>query len=306
MLYVSIIVFILIIYYFLKNGLVKTKASNNKIYYTQKSNAVMAAEKLVKIDIFLEKLNKHLLEDHKDHKMIQKKLKNNVTIKELPKNSKHIGYIINKNTLHICLRNKNGQFINKYNKIYFVVMHELAHMITKSVGHTDEYWNNYKLIIKTAIKHNLYKYKDYYNNPVKYCGIDINSSPYIKGGELLDNRTIYKIISIVILIFIAFILYKYFYNNNTTCNINDVNDVNENDIIIYKDSIVNYPDCKMNTMGEILKKRSDGQYVVDTEHPYNSILNNTIFNHSLLEQPLPPSDYKFNIDNYEKKRERQI
>lgn len=203
-LYVSIILFILIIYYFLKNGLVKTKASNNKIYYTQKSNAVIAAEKLVKIDIFLEKLNKHLLEDHKNHKMIQKKLKNNVIIKELPKNSKHVGYIINKNTLHICLRNKNGQFINKYNKIYFVVMHELAHMITKSVGHNDEYWNNYKLIIKTAIKHNLYEYKDYYNNPVEYCGININSSPYIKGGN--TSNIIFNIIGIGLVILLIYLI----------------------------------------------------------------------------------------------------
>ena len=215
MLYVSIIVFILIIYYFLKNSLVKTKASNNKIYYTQKSNAKMAAEKLVKIDIFLEKLNKHLLEDHKDNKMIQKKLKNNVTIKELPKNSKHVGYIINKNTLHICLRNKNGQFINKYNKVYFVVMHELAHMITKTTGHTDEYWNNYKLILETSINHKLYTYNNYYENPVEYCGKKINSTPYLRGGFLEDNKIeISTIIGIVLLGLLLYVIYNHFYNNS--------------------------------------------------------------------------------------------
>ena len=30
-------------------------------------------------------------------------------------------------------------------------MHELAHIITKSIGHTDEYWNNYKLILKQQL-----------------------------------------------------------------------------------------------------------------------------------------------------------
>ena len=49
-------------------------------------------------------------------------------------------------------------------------MHELAHIITKSVGHTDEYWDNYRLILKTAIDNGLYEYKNYYEEPVKYCG----------------------------------------------------------------------------------------------------------------------------------------
>jgi len=271
MLYVSIIVFILIIYYFLKNSLVKTKASNNKIYYTQKSNAKMAAEKLVKIDIFLEKLNKHLLEDHKNHKMIQKKLKNNVTIKELPKNSKHVGYIINKNTLHICLRNKNGQFINKYNKIYFVVMHELAHMITKSVGHTDEYWNNYKLIIKTAIKHNLYEYKDYYNKPVEYCGIHINSSPYIKGGE--NTNIILGIIGTVLLILLIYLL---------TTNISKEPILNENYIDPVYPDVIYDPNYSKQQIKEYATKDTNiwGETVI-RENPTDNSINNIIKHKSL-------------------------
>ena len=48
-------------------------------------------------------------------------------------------------------------------------MHELAHIITKSVGHTDEYWDNYRLILKTAIDNGLYEYKNYYEEPVEFC-----------------------------------------------------------------------------------------------------------------------------------------
>ena len=40
-------------------------------------------------------------------------------------------------------------------------MHELAHLITKKYGHDTEYWDNYKLLLNTAIKNNLYMYKNY-------------------------------------------------------------------------------------------------------------------------------------------------
>lgn len=213
--YGVIIIILIIFYYSTQTNLVKIRATNNKIYYTQKKDALIAAEKLVKIDKFIQKLSVHLLEDHPLHKLIQKKMKHNIIIKELPKNSKHIAYIINKTKLHVCLRNKNGTFIDQYNRIYFVVMHELAHMITKTNGHTDEYWNNYKLIIETAVKHKLYTYKNYFDSPVEYCGKDINSTPYIKGGFLENNKIeISTIIGIVLLALLLYVIYNHFYNNS--------------------------------------------------------------------------------------------
>ena len=71
------IVFILsaiafIFYFILRDNLVKTTGSNNKIYYTRKNQADIAVEELVKIDDFLLKLNKLLVEEHPDHILIQK------------------------------------------------------------------------------------------------------------------------------------------------------------------------------------------------------------------------------------------
>tara|TARA_B100001564_G_C20544379_1_gene625902 strand:+ start:381 stop:1028 length:648 start_codon:yes stop_codon:yes gene_type:complete len=174
---------LIITYFILRDNLIKTKASNNKSYYTQKINAEIAVEKLVKIDDFLSKLNKLLVKEHQNHILIQKKLSKPITIMELPEKSKHIAYTLNKNNLHICLRNKNGTFETQFNRVYFVVMHELAHIITKSIGHTEEYWNNYKLILKTAIDNNLYEYKNYYEEPIEFCGKKITSTPYIIGGK---------------------------------------------------------------------------------------------------------------------------
>lgn len=210
-----IILILSIFYYSTQTNLIQTRATNNKIYYTQKKDALIAAEKLVKIDKFISKLSKCLLEDHPNHILIQKKMNNNIIIKELPNNSPYVAYIINKTKLHVCLRDKNGKFIDEYNNIYFVVMHELAHMITKTTGHTDEYWNNYKLILETSINHKLYTYNNYYENPVEYCGKKINSTPYLRGGFLEDNKIeISTIIGIVLLGLLLYVIYNHFYNNS--------------------------------------------------------------------------------------------
>jgi len=200
--YIGIVIILIILYLqIFSENLVKIKGSNNKIYYTRKEDKEIAVEKLVKIDKFLEELVSHIKEENSTDEFIQKKLNKEFVIKEVPKNSKSIGYTINKNALYICMRNNYG-FEENYNRMYFVVMHELAHIITKSVGHTDEYWNNYKMVIKTAIKHKLYTYENYYDEPVKYCGKMINSSPYIQGGSLSTNNMVYLLLMLGLIIIV--------------------------------------------------------------------------------------------------------
>ena len=46
----------------------------------------------------------------------------------------------------------------------FVAFHEMAHVMSLSVGHTDEFWNNFKFILKNAIKIGVYKYVDFLQN----------------------------------------------------------------------------------------------------------------------------------------------
>ena len=65
----------------------------------------------------------------------------------------------------------------------FVAIHELAHVMTKSIGHTEEFWGNMKYLLKESIKIGVYKESDYRANPKKYCGTEITDSP------LYDNNT---------------------------------------------------------------------------------------------------------------------
>jgi len=59
----------------------------------------------------------------------------------------------------------------------FVAIHEIAHLMTKSIGHNEEFWGNMRFLLKESIEMNIYVKEDYYNNPVDYCGTVINDSP---------------------------------------------------------------------------------------------------------------------------------
>ena len=58
-----------------------------------------------------------------------------------------------------------------------MAIHELAHIMTKSVGHTIEFWENFKFLLKNAVKIKIYNSIDYKENPVSYCSMDINENP---------------------------------------------------------------------------------------------------------------------------------
>ena len=88
-------------------------------------------------------------------------------------------YSVNKgDKLVICLRSKKTYNFQDDNTILFVVLHELAHIMTKSIGHKEEFWNNFRYLLKHAIEIKLYQYQDFNSNPEPYCGIQITDIPY--------------------------------------------------------------------------------------------------------------------------------
>jgi hypothetical protein len=60
----------------------------------------------------------------------------------------------------------------------FVALHELAHSMTISTKHTDEYWDNFKFILENAKKAGLHTSVDYSKSPQKYCGDIVSDNPY--------------------------------------------------------------------------------------------------------------------------------
>jgi len=100
-------------------------------------------------------------------------------ISEGADNAKYTSYSVNKGEkIVLCLRSKNEQkSLVDLNTMMFVVLHEIAHIITKSVGHTEEFWNNFKWILEESVNIGIYESQDFNNKPVEYCGIEITDNP---------------------------------------------------------------------------------------------------------------------------------
>lgn len=64
------------------------------------------------------------------------------------------------------------------NTLTFVALHELAHIMTESVGHKQDFWENFKFILENAKEAGIYQPVDYKSRPQEYCGMTITDNPY--------------------------------------------------------------------------------------------------------------------------------
>jgi hypothetical protein len=80
----------------------------------------------------------------------------------------------------VCLRDKKKPpkypLIEK-NTIMFVMLHEMAHLMTETIGHTQEFWSNFKRILGDAVQIGIYQPVNYAHQPTPYCGMMITDSP---------------------------------------------------------------------------------------------------------------------------------
>ena len=144
-----------------------------------------AANKLAEINKSLTKLVKFVYEDkNKDTDKVKGILQlytkfdpNNLT--ENTPGGKYTAYSVNKGEqLALCLRNVPDNTFIDNNTIYFVAIHELAHIMTDEIGHTPKFWSNMKYLLHKAHGIGVYNPVDYKKKPVDYCGQEINSTPY--------------------------------------------------------------------------------------------------------------------------------
>ena len=177
-------IFLLIICFYMKseeyfNGLVKVTINGNT-YKVREDNKLESAKKLDKLNEKILILIKHLDKVDGEYYGV-KRLKNRYKasiLSELHKGSSNTSYSVNKGEkLVVCMRSKDDNTFHDDNTIFFVVLHELAHIMTKSIGHKEEFWDNFRYLLKHCIEIKLYKYQDFNNKPEKYCGIEITDTP---------------------------------------------------------------------------------------------------------------------------------
>jgi predicted metal-dependent hydrolase len=174
------VVLILFLYYEKQYAeLTKVKSAiDNKEYLVRnkpdkQAGADLLARVVKNIDLLLEYNKKNGV-----FNTLEKKY-NPDNISESLSNSKYTSYSLNKGEkIVLCIRHKNEkEDLVDLNTLMFVVLHELAHLESKSVGHNKEFWDNMNELLKNGIKIGIYKYVNYKHNPIKYCGINVTATP---------------------------------------------------------------------------------------------------------------------------------
>ena len=109
-------------------------------------------------------------------------------ISEAPADSHNTSYSVNKEKIFLCIRSKAdpSSFVD-LNTLLYVKIHEISHIASLTVGHTNGFWKNFAFLLREAIKLGIYKYVDYSKNPQPYCGITISSSAYDPANDNLQE-----------------------------------------------------------------------------------------------------------------------
>ena len=154
----------------------------NKYCVRERSKIQLVADLLARVTNKLKVLVEHMKVKYPERDNV-KRLVNGFKPKkiyEILPTSKYTAYSENKGEkLAFCVtKKKHGQSLIDENTLTFVALHELSHIATESIGHTTEFWTNFKFILKEAVKKNLYNPINYKENPTSYCSMKITDNPY--------------------------------------------------------------------------------------------------------------------------------
>ena len=157
---------------------------DGKKYCVRERNKLeLAADRLATVNEKMKKLVEHCYEKYPTRENI-KRLKegyNPKKIMETLPTSQYTAYSENKGEkLAFCLNRKKSENDNLIDEhtLMFVAIHELSHVATKSIGHKDEFWDNFKFLLQEAKDANVHNPEDYKQNPKEYCGMNIKDNPY--------------------------------------------------------------------------------------------------------------------------------
>ena len=81
-----------------------------------------------------------------------------------------------------CLNVKKGgidDLIDEHT-LMFVAIHELAHTMTKSIGHKTEFWENFRFLLQLAKEAGIHEPINYKKTPTEYCSMKLTDNPYFK------------------------------------------------------------------------------------------------------------------------------
>ena len=154
----------------------------NRYCVRERSKLELAANLLATVTEKCKKMVKYMKETHPNDERVKKLVEgfNPTTISETLPTSELTAYSENKGEkIAFCLnKTKDGDRLIDINTLTFVALHELSHIMTSSVGHKQEFWQNFKFLLENAKAANIYQPQDYKKKPEDYCGMKISDNPY--------------------------------------------------------------------------------------------------------------------------------
>lgn len=181
---IFIIAAIILVYLYNNNSeveLVKSNLDNRTYLVRNLSNKRKAADILARLNQKLITLVRHTMAKYGKNNSEVTFLYRNFDPNNISEGGIEHGYTsfsINKGEkIVMCIRQKDREysFVDE-NLLVYVAVHELAHLMTHAVGHSHDFWANFKFLLKEAVAIGIYTKVDYSRHPKDYCGIRISSS----------------------------------------------------------------------------------------------------------------------------------
>jgi len=148
----------------------------------ERASMELAADLLANVTQKLKDLVAYCAKQYPDDEKVQRMVQkfNPTKISETLPTSEYTAYSENKGEkIAFCLnKQKNGTKLIDLNTLTFVAIHELAHIMTTTEGHKQEFWQNFKFLLEQAKAGNIYEPIDYKKEPQPYCGMYISDNPY--------------------------------------------------------------------------------------------------------------------------------
>jgi hypothetical protein len=155
----------------------------NKYCVRERAKVDMAADLLASMTVDCKKLIAYVKDKYPDHAGVKRLVNgyNPQKIVETLPTSQYTAYSENKGEkLAFCLNEKKGDLDNLIDKhtLMYVAIHELSHVMTKSIGHKTDFWENFKFLLENAKESGIHEPVNYKKKPREYCSMKISDNPY--------------------------------------------------------------------------------------------------------------------------------
>jgi hypothetical protein len=163
---------------------VKSQIDGNTYKVRDLPDKQKAADMMAKVRLKMNKLKLHLESKFPDKPQVKQLTRNfeaeSHRFTEATPDAEFTSYSVNKGeSVFFCLRQREGadESLVAEDIITFVAIHEMGHMITRTIGHGPDFWNNFAWLLQQAEAIGIYHHRDFRAHPVSYCGMKITDQP---------------------------------------------------------------------------------------------------------------------------------